>query len=178
MRWYDAEPDRLQREVDAMASMASDLTWNPSLGHPKGPSGGGWEGIVPAWPFDRPAPDALGEFLDGQRLHVVIVCQQAHPAVIPAVYPVDPEPDVMYRTLNSWHVAGDGRLCLTQRAYDWIGDQPAAQLIPKAAGWLIEYLLVVRGHVDKMTEVGIAASGELDHLITALNEREADGAGE
>lgn len=166
MRWFEAEPERLSRELEAMAEVAPELEWNADLTRPGWLDGGGWYGLAPRWPFDRPAPPELDAFLGGQRLEIAVICRQSHPAVEPIVYPLDPEPGLEYRTQHAWHVSGDGSLCLTQRAYDWTGDEMTAELVVKAAGWLVEYLLVSRGVRDDMTEVGIGVRGDLDHLIT------------
>ncbi len=60
-------------------------------------------------------------------------------------------------------------LCLSKRAYDWDGSETAAQLVPKAAGWFLEYLLLDRGHLKTMTEVGIVADAQLDRMFTAAH---------
>lgn len=168
MRWFDAHPQRLAREHEAMAAYAS-MKWDEHLSRPDHDDGGGWTGVVPPWPFERPEPPELDAFLAGARLTAVVLCLQAHPAVKPRVYPVDPEPDPRIRTMNAWHLSGDGSLCLTQRAYDWDGSECAADLVPKAAGWFLEFLLVSRGHLDRMTEAGIAVHDELDHMFTAVH---------
>lgn len=172
IRWFHAHPDRLNRELDAMRAVAPDLNWDPDT-HRDLPwrsiDGGCWHGTAPVWPFDRPAPEQLNAFLDGQRLRLVVACRQAHPAIAPVLRPLDPTPDAQYRTMHAWHISGDGTLCLTQRAYDWTGRELAAELVVKAAGWLLEYLLLSRGIVEAMTTASIAASDELDHLITAAN---------
>lgn len=168
MRWHEAHPDRLARELEAMSAYPN-LVWDKNLTRLGHDDSGGWAGLLPTWPFKRPGPPELEEFLAGATLEAVILCLQAHPAVKPRVYPTDPEPDLRVRTMNAWHVAGDGSLCLSQRAYDWDGSETAAELVPKAAGWFLEYLLLDRGHVDAMTEVGIVADDQLDHLFTAAN---------
>lgn len=169
MRWHAVDPVRLEREVAAMADMATDLDWNARLSRPEHDDGGGWSGVLPVWPFSRSAPAELDAFLDGERLEVVVLCLQAHPAVKPRVYPIEPQPDPRVRGFNDWHVAPDGSLCLSQRAYDWDGAEFTAELIPKAAGWFLEFLLLSRGHISEMTEVGIVEDDSLDHLITAQN---------
>lgn len=174
MRWFDVHPDRLTRELDAMSAYPT-LEWDASRTGSADDHGGCWSGLVPEWPFERPRPPDLDAFLAGAHLEAVIVCLQAHPAVKPRVYPIGPQPDPRVRTWNRWHVAGDGSLCLSQRAYDWDGSETAASLVPKAAGWFLEYLLLERGHVESMTEVGIVVDDSLDHLFTSAH---ADAAGD
>lgn len=174
MRWFDAYPKRLDREHAAMSSYPT-LVWDGELTRPEYRDGGGWTGTLPEWPFERPRPHGLDSFLAGERLTVAIVCLQAHPAVKPRVYPLDPEPDPRVRTRNSWHLNGDGSLCLTQRAYDWDGSEAAADLVPKAAGWFLEFLLLRRGHVERMTEFGLVIDDSLDPMFTAAHAHDADG---
>lgn len=176
MRWFDAYPDRLAWEQAAMAAYPT-LEWDRQLSRPEYDDGGGWAGAVPEWPFERTRPPDLDAFLAGSRLTVAMVCLQAHPAVKPRVYPLAPEPDPRARTRNAWHVAGDGSLCLTQRAYDWDGSETAAHLIPKVAGWFLEFLLLARGHVERMTEVGIVTDDSLDHMFTAAYAHDDGRAG-
>jgi hypothetical protein len=173
VRWFEAHPDRLARELDAMSAYPA-LVWNENLTRVGHQDGGGWTGRLPSWPFQRPRPPELDAFLAGATLEAVILCLQAHPAVKPRIYPTDPEPDLGVRTMNAWHVAGDGSLCLSQRAYDWDGSETAAELVPKAAGWFLEYLLLDRGHVETMTEVGLVGDDALDHLFTAANAQPRD----
>jgi hypothetical protein len=75
---------------------------------------------------------------------------------------MEPEPALWVRTSQRWHVKGDGSLCLIQDANDWTGAAPAAALIPKVAGWFLEYLLLTRGYVEAMSLCGIASSDEFD----------------
>lgn len=173
MRWFDAHPDRLGRELEEMSAYP-DLIWDENLTREGHQDGGGWAGALPAWPFERPRPPELDAFLAGETFEAVIVCLQGHPAVKPRVYPTNPEPDVGVRTMNAWHVAGDGSLCLSQRAYDWDGSETTAELVPKASGWFLEYLLLDRGLAEAMTEVGIVAGDLLDPLFTAANAQPRD----
>jgi hypothetical protein len=158
--WLAAEPGQLVREKNAMTRVAPELVWvddDPA---------GGWEGVVPPWPFARPQPEQLEEFLAGRRLRIRIEYSQAHPMVEPVVRPIEPEPDPMYRTQHQWHVNGDGSLCLLQEAQDWSPTDTAADLVVKAAGWFLEYLLMEQGRLGAMTTNGIATDNSLDVLLT------------
>jgi hypothetical protein len=90
----------------------------------------------------------------------------AYPMVPPVLYPLDPQVDFGVWTLHDWHVNGDGSLCLLQRASDWTGRSPAADLVVKAAGWFLEYLLLERKVRSSMTECGIVHDDSLDELFT------------
>jgi hypothetical protein len=158
--WLEAEPYQLAREKEAMAAVAPGLVWvdqDPA---------GGWEGEVPLWPFARPQPELLEEFLAGRRLRIRVEYSQAHPMVEPTVWPVEPQPDPRYRTQHDWHVNGNGSLCLLQQAQDWNPTDTAADLVVKAAGWFLEYLLMEQGHIAAMTTRGIATDSSLDVLLT------------
>ena len=48
--WIEAEPERLAQEREAMANLAPEMVWLD------GEPAGGWEGLAPAWPFERPEP--------------------------------------------------------------------------------------------------------------------------
>lgn len=153
----DAEPRRFAEELTAMAAVAPELDWHPeSLT---------WAGVIPVWPFDRPQPAGLDGFLGGRRLLVNVVYSQAFPMVAPSVFPVDPEPDLRHRTDNRWHVNGDGSLCMFQSAAAWDGTGTASSLVIKAAGWFLEYLLMIDGVVEAMTESGVVSDASLDHLF-------------
>ena len=127
---------------------------------------GGWLGVAPPWPFARREPEQLEEFLAGRRLRIRVEYSQAHPVVEPAVWPVEPEPNPLYRTQQDWHVNGDGSLCLLQEAQDWNPTDTAADLVVKAAGWFLEYLLMEQGRIAAMSTSGIATDDSLDALLT------------
>ncbi len=174
VRWFEAEPERLEAELAAMTAVAPELTWTEDG------EGGGWEGLAPVWPFDRIRPPGLDGFLDGRRFRLRVVCSPAHPMVAPRVQPLDPEPSLAYRTVHDWHVAGDGSLCLLQSAAAWTGSELAAELVVKAAGWFLEYLLMERGVVTTMSLGGIATTGQFDHLLEPVAtqiERDAGAEG-
>jgi hypothetical protein len=158
--WLDAEPRRLVREREAVSAIAPELEW---IERPAG----GWEGFAPAWPFERAAPEGLDKFLAGRRLRIQVEYSQAFPMVEPKIWPVDPSPDPRYRTQAIWHVNPDGSLCLLQAASDWTGHETAADLVVKAAGWFLEYLLMEEGLIERMTESGIVNDDALDHLFDA-----------
>ncbi len=87
--------------------------------------------------------------------------------VAPRFVPIDPEPDFRVRTMNAWHVNGDGSLCMFQNSTDWDPWSTAAELIPKASGWFLEYLLLTDRRIERMTETGIVRDASLDHLFFA-----------
>jgi hypothetical protein len=84
----------------------------------------------------------------------------------PAVWPLDPEPSIEHRTQHAWHVNGDGSLCLLETTFAWTGRDPAAELIVKAAGWFIEYLLMSAELITQMTSTGLSRDLSLDQVIT------------
>jgi hypothetical protein len=173
VRWFEAEPARLAAELAAMAAVAPELIWSNAA------PGGAWEGLAPVWPFSRPRPPGLDAFLAGRRLRLGVACSQAHPMATPKLWPLDPEPGIAQRTVQDWHVNGDGSLCLLQTASAWTGAELAAELVVKAAGWFVEFLLMQTGAIKAMTADGIANSDELDHLLhpEAGNTTEGPGVG-
>ncbi len=170
IHWFEAEPQRFARETDKVRRVAPELTWRPNI---DATTGGGWVGLGPLWPFSRPRPAGLNEFLNGRRFWMEVACRAAHPAAAPRIRPLDPEPDLSVRTMQQWHVMGDGSLCLLQNAGDWTGRDLVAELVVKAAGWHLEYLLLEAGAIEAMTVNGIAESDELDHLLTAEIRQQA-----
>lgn len=157
--WWDALPNRLEWELETMAAAAPGLTWD---GH-----AGVWEGVVPLWPFERPAPHGLGDFVGSRRLSVAVVPLEAHPAVPPRFLPLDPAPGFHERTQHRWHVNGDGTICMFQQAVEWTGQEPCAALVPKASGWFLEFLLMKAGLIDAMSEAGIADDPTYDALFAS-----------
>lgn len=140
-----------------MAAVAPDLAWDEGAAT--------WTGEVPHWPFVRPRPASLEAFLCGRRLFARVEYSQAFPMVAPRIVPLDPEPDPMVRTRHDWHVNGDGSLCLLQHASDWDGTGTAAELVVKAAGWFLEYLLMEASRIEHMSEAGIVNDDSFDHLL-------------
>ncbi len=156
--WLEAEPKRAKREREEMDRVAPEMVW---LDAPAG----GWEGLTPRWPFPRREPSRLDELLEGKQLRLAIQYSQGFPMVEPKLIPLEPEPPVDRRVLHSWHLMGDGSLCLLQTADLWTGRDTAADLVVKASGWFIEYRLMELELVDRMTESGIYADVTLDQLI-------------
>jgi hypothetical protein len=161
--WLDAEPEHERREREEMATVAPDMVWVEE-------NAGGWEGTAPEWPFARPRPQGLDRLLAGRRLRVRVEYSQAFPMVEPKLTPLDPDPPPERRVLHSWHLMGDGSLCLLQTADLWTGRETAADLVAKASGWFIEYLLMERGAIERMTESGIHSDDSLDAVIEGLPE--------
>jgi hypothetical protein len=159
--WLEAEPARAAREQSAMSAVAPELEWIDD--------GGGWEGLAPIWPFERPPPEELDAFLAGRRLRIRVEYLEGFPMAAPRIVPIDPEPDPRVRTQHDWHVNGDGTVCLFQSASDWTGRDTAADLVVKSAGWFLEYVLLEAGLIDRMTTNGIVSDPVHDHLFTLAN---------
>jgi hypothetical protein len=169
IRWFEADPGRLRLELDRVSSVAPDLHWTEEM---EGTTGGGWRGECPVWPFKRERPPNLEAFLAGRRFQLEVRCSPAHPVAAPEFVPKDPVPDLWVRTSGEWHVLGNGSLCLMQNTLDWTGRETVDQLILKAAGWLLEFLLLRAGLIDAMTVGGIVEDGSIDHLFdVATQER-------
>jgi hypothetical protein len=167
LSWIAAEAARVQHEQAEMQRWAPDMGWRTDLTWPDGRTGAGWEGLVPAWGADRPEPLGVSNLLHGRRLRLKVVCPEAFPMVAPDLYPLDPAVPIDRRTQHRWHVNGDGSLCLMQAADFWQPENTAADLVRKAAGWHIEYLLVDDGDLHQMTERGVYIDDELDALLAA-----------
>lgn len=140
-----------------MAPVAPHLAW----------TGTHWAGTLPLWPMERPEPLSLRNYVGSRRFNVEVHYYDSFPMIAPRFVPTDPEPPLSVRTMSRWHVLGDGALCLFQNFTDWDPHCTAADLIPKAAGWFLEYLLLEDGHIDAMTDTGIASSPRLDGLFSA-----------
>jgi hypothetical protein len=160
--WMEAEPERLAKEREVMAELAPEMVWVDDA------PAGGWEGLVPAWPFERPEPEGLAELLDGRQLRLRVEYRQAFPSAEPRLVPLDPDPPIKRRVLESWHLMGDGSLCLLRTADLWTGRETAADLVVKASGWFIEYLLMEQEAIERMTVDGIYEDDSLDDLIREL----------
>lgn len=168
--WWAEDPSLLRRERDAMSVIAPDLNWTAD-------GAGWWAGLAPTWPFGRPAPPGLDALLAEHRLRVLVTYGHAFPMTAPAVWAVDPEPAIEQRTQHAWHVNGDGSLCLLEAAAAWTGREAAAELVVKASGWFIEYLLMRRGVVTSMTSDGLAADLSVDAVITRAGNSKPDPSG-
>ena len=159
--WLDAEPARAERERAEMQRVAPEMVW---LEVPAG----GWEGFAPRWPFPRAAPDGLESLLEGRQLRLAVHYSEGFPMVEPNLFPLEPDPPRDRRILHSWHLMGDGSLCLLQTADLWTGRDSAADLVVKASGWFIEYRLMERGVLERMTESGIYSDSTLDSLVEEI----------
>jgi hypothetical protein len=160
--WWQDEPTRLAAEQAAVTAVAPDLIWLSSE-----PSGG-WHGTVPLWPFSRPQPPGLPALLGGRPLEVQIICGHAFPMVEPSVRALSVEVPVQALGWANWHVGPDGTLCLLQESAQWDPSGTAADLVPKISGWHIEFWLMTGGHIEAMTEYGIAQDDSFDELLTDL----------
>lgn len=165
--WLEAEPARLDAERAAMEHACPDMRWADELRWPNGRVGAGWEGHAPEWGGERAQPSGVERLLDGRRLRLCAIYPEGFPMVPPELYPIDPEVPMDRRTQHRWHVNGDGSICLMQAAEDWLPTDTAADLVLKASGWFIEYLLVEDNDLDHMTERGVGVSGEIDALLAA-----------
>jgi hypothetical protein len=165
--WVDAEPTRAQREREAMAAVAPELVWRDDLERHGHPQLKGWEGIVPIWAAQRPMPRGVPELLGDARLRVQVIYREGFPMVAPVVVPIAPDIPLAHRTQHRWHVNGDGSLCLMQAAGDWHPNETAADLVAKAAGWFIEYQLMLAERIEQMTLHGIYTCTELDDTIAS-----------
>jgi hypothetical protein len=161
LTWWQCEPRRLARDQAEISSRFPDLNWQPK-------GAGGWLGRLPRWPFARPEPPGLVETIGTQGLEIALVYGHAYPMVPPAIHPLDPEPDLIVRTDQRWHVMGDGSLCLFQDDAIWTGRGSVVELLLKAAGWRVEFELMRRGLIGAMTVNGIVEDPQLDHLLAEV----------
>lgn len=157
--WRAAEPALVVREQEAMAAVAPELGWLDDL------PAGGWEGPVPQWTANRPAPAGLSNLLAGRRLRVRVEYAEGFPMVAPTLIPVDPEIPIERRLRHSWHVNGDGTLCLLRAPALWLPGATAADMVAKAGGWWIEYRLMEEQKISVMSESGIHNDPSFDVLI-------------
>jgi len=162
--WLEAEPEIVEREKLAMTEQAPDMQWQEDLWW-RGERRVGWVGEPPVWPAARSRPRGLSELLAGRRLKLAVFYPEAFPMVPPELLPIEPEVPIVRRTLQKWHVMGDGTLCLIQEADDWQPESSAAELVVKAAGWFIEYLLVEAEDLDEMSERGILSDPDMDEYV-------------
>lgn len=156
--WWQAEPLRLERDRRDVASLASDLELSLE-------GEGRWSGHLPRWAFDRPEPPGLSDLIGDTGLCVEVQYHGAYPMLPPSVFPKDPEPSYDEWTLHTWHVLGDGSLCLFQSWTDWEPDASIGEVLLKAAGWRVEYALLKAGVIEQMSERGIASDDTYDHLV-------------
>ncbi|WP_280403773.1 hypothetical protein [Nocardia brasiliensis] len=167
--WWLHEPRRLSVDRSEVASDFPGLVWTPE-------GAGQWDGELPLWPFDRPQPAGLDQWLGGRGLRVHVQCGEAYPVVAPRLFALDPEPGLHQRLLHRWHVNSDGSLCLLADPTRWTNRMPLGALLSKAAGWRIEYELMVAEAVESMTDNGIVSDDALDAMIEQMARRRG-GAG-
>jgi len=165
--WTEAEPGLVEREQTAMAAGAPDMYWCDDLIWRHGRRAVGWRGLAPVWGGEREKPAGVDELLAGRRLELRVIYLEAYPAVPPVLDPIIPEVPIERRTLNAWHVNGDGTLCMMQAASDWDPSAAAAELVTKASGWFIEYLLADAGNIERMTQQGVLLDTSLDETLAA-----------
>jgi len=166
--WLEAEPGRADAERAAMSKVAPDLKWTEDVSWFGREGLVGWKGLAPAWASDRSKPPGVDELLDGRRLELMVIYGEAFPMVAPAVVPIDPDVPIHRRTAQAWHVNGDGSLCVMQSAADWQPHETAAELVTKASGWFIEYQLMERELIERMSIAGLHASDEHDEVIATF----------
>lgn len=131
-------------------------------------------GALPRWPFARAEPAGLAETFGGRGLEVAVCYGHAYPMVPPAIFPLDPVPDLIARTDQRWHVMGDGSLCLLQDDAAWSGRESIVELLLKAAGWRVEFELMRRAVIEVMTVNGIVEDPQLDILVAAAAKGDLD----
>lgn len=160
--WFDDDPDRIARDRREVPKFAPEMEFvAPSPGAP----GGGWVGRLPLWPFDRPSPEGLHEMFSEGGLLLEVRYTQAYPMVPPDLWPRRPEPEIVERSQSVWHVLPSGALCLVQSVGQWQPEASLVELLLKAAGWHLEYGLMKRGQIERMTERGIVSDSSLDGLF-------------
>lgn len=169
--WTEAEPRRLARDLDEIASFAPQLEYRAPADD--GLLHGGWVGQLRRWPFDRPQPHGLDELLGEDELCIILSYSAAHPVVPPVIYPTTPEPTIWEQTQSAWHVAPGGSLCLLQSDNDWQPETSVAELLAKASGWRIEYALMKANVIEQMSVNGIVSDASYDHLLVRALVQEA-----
>jgi hypothetical protein len=170
--WTEAEPARLARDLEEVSALASGLRFHePSLDLGSPFRHGGWSGELARWPFDRPEPDRLRDLVGDRGLVLELEYSAAHPMLPPAIYPLDPLPEIVEQTQATWHVAPGGSLCLLQSAGGWRPEASITELLLKAAGWRIEYALMKVGVIERMSVAGIVSDNSLDGLIAEAAQR-------
>lgn len=162
--WFAQDPGRLRRDREEVQRFAPELrVVEPTAEDPSG----GWWGRLSLWPFDRAAPEGIAaRFPDGGLL-VDIRYVPAYPMLPPEIFPVDPEPELYERSQAVWHVLPHGALCLLQSTGQWQPEASLTELLLKAAGWHLEYSLMKRDIVTRMSENGIVSDSSYDQHLTA-----------
>jgi hypothetical protein len=90
--------------------------------------------------------------------------------VEPRVWPEQVSLPVIAVGWTAWHLLPSGALCLLQDRTSWDPSAHAADLIEKISGWYIEYHLIRRGYITRMTEYGIAGDDSLDRFLRAEDD--------
>ena len=164
--WFAAEPQRLERDVAEVEALVPGVVYQSANSGSAAAAHGSWYGVLPMWPFDRPEPSGLSDLLGGSGLEFALVYPAAYPMVPPAVYPVNPEPEIIEQTQSRWHVAPGGALCLLQSEGAWLPEASVTELLFKAAGWRVEYALMRAELLTQMTTNGIVSDDSIDHLVS------------
>lgn len=160
--WMEAEPARFKRDSAEIAAFVPNVEYvSPSANSHHGH----WAGVLPIWPFERQAPEGLDELTCAGGLKFALYYKAAYPMIPPVVYALEPEPALVERTQNKWHVAPGGSLCLLQSDGAWIPEASIVDLLLKAAGWRIEYALMKAGLIESMSTNGIVSDSSRDELI-------------
>lgn len=161
--WYEEDQLRWQRDREEVRRFAPDLQIvEPTESDPNG----GWSGRLPLWPFDREAPEGIASLFPTGGLLVDIRYVPAYPMLTPEIYPVEPEPELYERSQATWHVLPNGALCLLQSVGQWQPETSLIELLLKAAGWQLEYSLMKRGILTRMSENGIVSDNSHDHHLS------------
>ncbi|WGD38718.1 hypothetical protein [Streptomyces cathayae] len=155
--WWECEPRRLRRDREEIPAHFPDLVFSDE-------GAGSWEGTLPRWPFGRPEPTHLTDWIGESGLRLRLAYSQAYPMVAPRIIPLDPLPAPFEWTQHIWHVNGDASLCLLQDDV-WTGRETVVDLLLKAAGWRIEYALMKYQAIEEMTGSGIVTDHRLDHFL-------------
>lgn len=156
--WWECEPRRLERDQREVQASCPGLTWDPLRA-------GAWQGSLPVWPFDRSEPPRLRDLVGNKGMPIRVLYTHAYPMVPPAIFPLDPQPELIEYTQTRFHVLGDGSLCLFQDNSVWTGRESIVDLLLKAVGWRVEYALMKSGVVEAMTINGIVSDDSRDCLI-------------
>jgi hypothetical protein len=156
--WWEQDQDRLAAEQAAMHAVAPDLLWRFE-------NSGGWSGHVPLWPFRRRRPTGLAAFVGWKPFEVRITCGHAYPMIEPRVWPEQLWLPKIALGWTNWHLLPSGALCLLQDGSSWDPSAHTADLIQKISGWYLEYHLMLRRRIKRMTECGIAEDDSLDKLL-------------
>lgn len=160
--WWADDPARLELEQRDVASVAPGLEWVPE-------QAGRFEGEIPIWPFPRPEPVGLRDLVTAPG-RIRVEYRQAFPAVPPTVICKEPEPPILLRSFEAFHVLPNGALCLLRDADQWTLNSRTSELLLKASGWVIEFALLKAGAVERMTKSGIVEDDKLDELISTISE--------